>query len=237
MKIKKKIVTALIFAIVFTALIAGTKNEAFASYSIEDGKVYGDIVGPFRSMEAVKDAANKALKENPKMDTYEITYFFDYFYYKLIGDASNFGNPPQFDDKEDNKLYATRNKYLSKINSFSNLTSEEAKKYIDSINGTDDESYMEEIVSEAQKLNDSRGKVTSKETNKKENKSKPQTREELIEGLRKSVDANKIAKTSAENLIKIAPKTVAPVREKLENLIKKADRIIKESEALLARIK
>ncbi|WP_311376609.1 hypothetical protein [Anaerococcus lactolyticus] len=247
MKIKKKFATALIFATVFTGLIAGTRNEAYAYYSIEDGKIYGDIVGPFRSMEAVKDAAKKAKEKNPKMDTYEITYFLDYFYYQLEGDASNFGDPLQFDNEEDNKLYATRNKYLPKIDSFSNLTSEEAKKYIDRINGTDDESYMKEIVSEAQKLNNSRNKGKKvvknvekkvvKNIEKKETNHKPLTKEEQIEELKKSIEANKTAKKSAENLIAIAPKTVAPVRDKLDNLIKKADDIIKRSEAVLEKIK
>lgn len=80
---------------------------------------------------------------------------------------------------------------------------------------------MEELVDEAQKLNNSRGKIVSQETKKKESKAKVQTKEENIEALRKSVEANKLVKASVVNLIKTAPKTVEPVREKLDNLLNK----------------
>lgn len=161
------------------------------------------------------------------------------WYYRLIVPVDKLEQPLKFDNEEDNKLYATRNKYLPKIKSFSNLTSEEAKKYIDEINKTDTESYMKELVSEAQKLNNSRnkGKKVVKNIKKEENKRKPLSKEEQIEELKKSIEANKTAKKSAENLIAMAPKTVAPVRDKLDNLIKKADDIIKRSEAILEKIK
>lgn len=45
MKLKKTFSTALIFATAFTGLIAGTKNEAYAYYSIKDGVLEGDEVG------------------------------------------------------------------------------------------------------------------------------------------------------------------------------------------------
>ena len=98
---------------------------------------------------------------------------------------------------------------------------------------------MKKLVSEAQKLNNSRnkGKKVVKNIKKEENKRKPLSKEEQIEELKKSIEANKTAKKSAENLIAIAPKTVAPVRDKLDNLIKKADDIIKRSEAVLEKIK
>lgn len=239
MKIKKKFATALIFATVFTGLIAGTKNEAYAYYSIKDGELEGDIFGPFKSIKEAEDAAKKALEKNPKMDGYKISGFANYVFYQLYVDVNKLEQPLKFDNEEDNKLYATRNKYLPKIDSFSNLTSEEVRKYTNGINGTDEESYMKKLVSEAQKLNNSRnkGKKVVKNLKKEENKRKPLSKEEQIEELKKSIEANKTAKKSAENLIAIAPKTVAPVRDKLDNLIKKADDIIKRSEAVLEKIK
>ena len=239
MKIKKKFATALIFATVFTGLIAGTRNEAYAFYTIKDGVLEGDEFGPFKSRKEAAEAAYNALEKDANMDGYKISGFSNYVFYQLYVDVNKLEQPLKFDNEEDNKLYATRNKYLPKINSFSNLTSEEAKKYIDEINGTDTESYMKKLVSEAQKLNNSRnkGKKVVKNIKKEENKRKPLSKEEQIEELKKSIEANKTAKKSAENLIAIAPKTVAPVRDKLDNLIKKADDIIKRSEAVLEKIK
>lgn len=239
MKIKKKFATALIFATVFTGLIAGTRNEAYAFYTIKDGVLEGDEFGPFKSRKEAAEAAYNALEKDANKESYILSAFLGKWYYRLIVPVDKLEQPLKFDNEEDNKLYATRNKYLPKINSFSNLTSEEAKKYIDEINGTDTESYMKKLVSEAQKLNNSRnkGKKVVKKIEKKENNHKPLTKEEQIEELKKSIEANKTAKKSAENLIAIAPKTVAPVRDKLDNLIKKADDIIKRSEAVLEKIK
>ena len=239
MKIKKKFATALIFATVFTGLIAGTRNEAYAFYTIKDGVLEGDEFGPFKSRKEAAEAAYNALEKDANKESYILSAFLGKWYYRLIVPVDKLEQPLKFDNEEDNKLYATRNKYLPKINSFSNLTSEEAKKYIDEINGTDTESYMKKLVSEAQKLNNSRnkGKKVVKNINKEENKRKPLSKEEQIEELKKSIEANKTAKKSAENLIAIAPKTVAPVRDKLDNLIKKADDIIKRSEAVLEKIK
>lgn len=239
MKIKKKFATALIFATVFTGLIAGTRNEVYAFYTIKDGVLEGDEFGPFKSRKEAAEAAYNALEKDANKESYILSAFLGKWYYRLIVPVDKLEHPLKFDNEEDNKLYATRNKYLPKINSFSNLTSEEAKKYIDEINGTDTESYMKKLVSEAQKLNNSRnkGKKVVKKIEKKENKRKPLTKEEQIEELKKSIEANKTAKKSAENLIAIAPKTVAPVRDKLDNLIKKADDIIKRSEAVLEKIK
>lgn len=239
MKIKKKFATALIFATVFTGLIAGTKNEAYAYYYIKDGVLEGDIVGPFKSIKEAEDAAKKALEKNPKMEGYKISGFSNYVFYQLYVDVNKLEQPLKFDNEEDNKLYATRNKYLPKIDSLTNLNSEEVRNYVNIINQTDDESYMKELVTEAQNLNNSRnkGKKVVKKIEKKENNHKPLTKEEQIEELKKSIEANKTAKKSAENLIAIAPKTVAPVRDKLDNLIKKADDIIKRSEAVLEKIK
>lgn len=239
MKIKKKFATALIFATVFTGLIAGTRNEVYAFYTIKDGVLEGDEFGPFKSRKEAAEAAYNALEKDANKESYILSAFLGKWYYRLIVPVDKLEQPLKFDNEEDNKLYATRNKYLPKINSFSNLTSEEAKKYIDEINGTDTESYMKKLVSEAQKLNNSRnkGKKVVKKIEKKENNHKPLTKEEQIEELKKSIEANKTAKKSAENLIAIAPKTVAPVRDKLDNLIKKADDIIKRSEAVLEKIK
>lgn len=239
MKIKKKFATALIFATVFTGLIAGTRNEAYAYYYIKDGKLEGDIVGPFKSIKEAEDAAKKALEKNPKMDGYKISGFANYVFYQLTVDVNKLEQPLKFDNEEDNKLYATRNKYLTKIDSLTNLNSEEVRNYVNQINQMSEESYMKELVSEAQKLNNSRnkGKKVVKNIKKEENKRKPLSKEEQIEELKKSIEANKTAKKSAENLIAIAPKTVAPVRDKLDNLIKKADDIIKRSEAVLEKIK
>lgn len=239
MKIKKKFATALIFATVFTGLIAGTRNEAYAFYTIKDGVLEGDEFGPFKSRKEAAEAAYNALEKDANKESYILSAFLGKWYYRLIVPVDKLEQPLKFDNEEDNKLYATRNKYLPKINSFSNLTSEEAKKYIDEINGTDTESYMKKLVSEAQKLNNSRnkGKKVVKNIKKEENKRKPLSKEEQIEELKKSIEANKTAKKSAENLIAIAPKTVAPVRDKLDNLIKKADDIIKRSEAVLEKIK
>ena len=247
MKIKKKFATALIFATVFTGLIAGTRNEVYAFYTIKDGVLEGDEFGPFKSRKEAAEAAYNALEKDANKESYILSAFLGKWYYRLIVPVDKLEQPLKFDNEEDNKLYATRNKYLPKIDSFSNLTSEEAKKYIDRINGTDDESYMKEIVSEAQKLNNSRNKGKKvvknvekkvvKNIEKKETNHKPLTKEEQIEELKKSIEANKTAKKSAENLIAIAPKTVAPVRDKLDNLIKKADDIIKRSEAVLEKIK
>ncbi len=239
MKIKKKFATALIFATVFTGLIAGTRNEAYAFYTIKDGVLEGDEFGPFKSRKEAAEAAYNALEKDGNKESYILSAFLGKWYYRLIVPVDKLEQPLKFDNEEDNKLYATRNKYLPKINSFSNLTSEEAKKYIDEINGTDTESYMKKLVSEAQKLNNSRnkGKKVVKNIKKEENKRKPLSKEEQIEELKKSIEANKTAKKSAENLIAIAPKTVAPVRDKLDNLIKKADDIIKRSEAVLEKIK
>lgn len=239
MKIKKKFATALIFATVFTGLIAGTRNEAYAFYTIKDGVLEGDEFGPFKSRKEAAEAAYNALEKDANKESYILSAFLGKWYYRLIVPVDKLEQPLKFDNEEDNKLYATRNKYLPRINSFSNLTSEEAKKYIDEINGTDTESYMKKLVSEAQKLNNSRnkGKKVVKKIEKKENNHKPLTKEEQIEELKKSIEANKTAKKSAENLIAIAPKTVAPVRDKLDNLIKKADDIIKRSEAVLEKIK
>ncbi len=239
MKIKKKFATALIFATVFTGLIAGTRNEAYAFYTIKDGVLEGDEFGPFKSRKEAAEAAYNALEKDANKESYILSAFLGKWYYRLIVPVDKLEQPLKFDNEEDNKLYATRNKYLPKINSFSNLTSEEAKKYIDEINGTDTESYMKKLVSEAQKLNNSRnkGKKVVKNLKKEENKRKPLSKEEQIEELKKSIEANKTAKKSAENLIAIAPKTVAPVRDKLDNLIKKADTIIKRSEAVLEKIK
>ena len=237
MKIKKKFATALIFATVFTGLIAGTRNEAYAFYTIKDGVLEGDEFGPFKSRKEAAEAAYNALEKDANKESYILSAFLGKWYYRLIVPVDKLEQPLKFDNEEDNKLYATRNKYLPRINSFSNLTSEEAKKYIDEINGTDAESYMKKLVSEAQKLNNSRnkGKKVVKNIKKEENKRKPLSKEEQIEELKKSIEANKTAKKSAENLIAIAPKTVAPVRDKLDNLIKKADDIIKRSEAVLRR--
>lgn len=239
MKIKKKFATALIFATVFTGLIAGTRNEVYAFYTIKDGVLEGDEFGPFKSRKEAAEAAYNALEKDANKESYILSAFLGKWYYRLIVPVDKLEQPLKFDNEEDNKLYATRNKYLPKINSFSNLTSEEAKKYIDEINGTDTESYMKKLVTEAQKLNNSRnkGKKVVKKIEKKENNHKPLTKEEQIEELKKSIEANKTAKKSAENLIAIAPKTVAPVRDKLDNLIKKADDIIKRSEAVLEKIK
>ncbi|KGF04828.1 GA module-containing protein [Anaerococcus lactolyticus] len=239
MKIKKKFATALIFATAFTGLIAGTRNEAYAFYTIKDGVLEGDEFGPFKSRKEAAEAAYNALEKDANKESYILSAFLGKWYYRLIVPVDKLEQPLKFDNEEDNKLYATRNKYLPKINSFSNLTSEEAKKYIDEINGTDTESYMKKLVSEAQKLNNSRnkGKKVVKNIKKEENKRKPLSKEEQIEELKKSIEANKTAKKSAENLIAIAPKTVAPVRDKLDNLIKKADDIIKRSEAVLEKIK
>lgn len=247
MKIKKKFATALIFATVFTGLIAGTRNEAYAYYYIKDGKLEGDIVGPFKSIKEAEDAAKKALEKNPKMDGYKISGFANYVFYQLTVDVNKLEQPLKFDNEEDNKLYATRNKYLTKIDSLTNLNSEEVRNYVNQINQMSEESYMKELVSEAQKLNNSRNKGKKQVKNiekkvvknieKKETNHKPLTKEEQIEELKKSIEANKTAKKSAENLIAIAPKTVAPVRDKLDNLIKKADDIIKRSEAVLEKIK
>lgn len=239
MKIKKKFATALIFATVFTGLIAGTRNEVYAFYTIKDGVLEGDEFGPFKSRKEAAEAAYNALEKDANKESYILSAFLGKWYYRLIVPVDKLEQPLKFDNEEDNKLYATRNKYLPKINSFSNLTSEEAKKYIDEINGTDTESYMKKLVSEAQKLNNSRnkGKKVVKNIKKEENKRKPLSKEEQIEELKKSIEANKTAKKSAENLIAIAPKTVAPVRDKLDNLIKKADDIIKRSEAVLEKIK
>ena len=239
MKIKKKFATALIFATVFTGLIAGTRNEAYAFYTIKDGVLEGDEFGPFKSRKEAAEAAYNALEKDANKESYILSAFLGKWYYRLIVPVDKLEQPLKFDNEEDNKLYATRNKYLPKINSFSNLTSEEAKKYIDEINGTDTESYMKKLVSEAQKLNNSRnkGKKVVKNIKKEENKRKPLSKEEQIEELKKSIEANKTAKKSAENLIAIAPKTVEPVRDKLDNLIKKADDIIKRSEAVLEKIK
>ncbi|WP_276887520.1 hypothetical protein [Anaerococcus lactolyticus] len=239
MKIKKKFATALIFATVFTGLIAGTRNEAYAFYTIKDGVLEGDEFGPFKSRKEAAEAAYNALEKDANKESYILSAFLGKWYYRLIVPVDKLEQPLKFDNEEDNKLYATRNKYLPRINSFSNLTSEEAKKYIDEINGTDAESYMKKLVSEAQKLNNSRnkGKKVVKNIKKEENKRKPLSKEEQIEELKKSIEANKTAKKSAENLIAIAPKTVAPVRDKLDNLIKKADDIIKRSEAVLEKIK
>lgn len=247
MKIKKKFATALIFATVFTGLIAGIRNEAYAYYYIKDGELEGDIVGPFKSIKEAEDAAKKALEKNPKMDGYKISGFSNYVFYQLYVDVNKLEQPLKFDNEEDNKLYAKRNKYLPKIDSLTNLNSEEVRNYVNIINQTDDESYMKELVTEAQKLNNSRNKGKKvvknvekkvvKNIEKKETNHKPLTKEEQIEELKKSIEANKTAKKSAENLIAIAPKTVAPVRDKLDNLIKKADDIIKRSEAVLEKIK
>lgn len=239
MKIKKKFATALIFATVFTGLIAGTRNEVYAFYTIKDGVLEGDEFGPFKSRKEAAEAAYNALEKDANKESYILSAFLGKWYYRLIVPVDKLEQPLKFDNEEDNKLYATRNKYLPKINSFSNLTSEEAKKYIDEINGTDTESYMKKLVTEAQKLNNSRnkGKKVVKKIEKKENNHKPLTKEEQIEELKKSIEANKTAKKSAENLIAIAPKTVAPVRDKLDDLIKKADDIIKRSEAVLEKIK
>ena len=224
MKIKKKFATALIFATVFTGLIAGTRNEAYAFYTIKDGVLEGDEFGPFKSRKEAAEAAYNALEKDANKESYILSAFLGKWYYRLIVPVDKLEQPLKFDNEEDNKLYATRNKYLPRINSFSNLTSEEAKKYIDEINGTDAESYMKKLVSEAQKLNNSRnkGKKVVKNIKKEENKRKPLSKEEQIEELKKSIEANKTAKKSAENLIAIAPKTVAPVRDKLDNLIKKS---------------
>lgn len=239
MKLKKKFATALIFATAFTGLIAGTRNEAYAYYYIKDGELEGDIFGPFKSIKEAEDAAKKALEKNPKMDGYKISGFSNYVFYQLYVDVNKLEQPLKFDNEEDNKLYATRNKYLPKIDSLTNLNSEEVRNYVNIINQTDDESYMKELVTKAQKLNNSRnkGKKVVKKIEKKENNHKPLSKEEQIEELKKSIQANKTAKKSAENLIAMAPKTVAPVRDKLDNLIKKADDIIKRSEAILEKIK
>lgn len=239
MKLKKTFVTALIFATAFTGLIAGTKNEAYAYYSIKDGILEERIVGPFKSRKEATEEAEKALEKNVNRESYIISIFLGQWFYSLTIPVDKLEQPLKFDNEEDNKLYATRNKYLPRINSFSNITSEEAKKYTDEINKTDTESYMKELVSEAQKLNNSRnkGKKVVKNIKKEDNNRKPLSKEEQIEELKKSIEANKTAKKSAENLIAMAPKTVAPVRDKLDNLIKKADDIIKRTEAILEKIK
>lgn len=239
MKIKKKFATALIFATVFTGLIAGTRNEAYAFYTIKDGVLEGDEFGPFKSRKEAAEAAYNALEKDGNKESYILSAFLGKWYYRLIVPVDKLEQPLKFDNEEDNKLYATRNKYLPKIDSLTNLNSEEVRNYVNIINQTDDESYMKELVTEAQKLNNSRnkGKKVVKKIEKKENNHKPLTKEEQIEELKKSIEANKTAKKSAENLIAIAPKTVAPVRDKLDNLIKKADDIIKRSEAVLEKIK
>ena len=61
--------------------------------------------------------------------------------------------------------------------------------------------------------------------------------EELIEKLEKAIKKNKIAVESGETLLKIAPKTVAPVKDKLIKLIKDANETIEKSEAYLNELK
>lgn len=61
--------------------------------------------------------------------------------------------------------------------------------------------------------------------------------EELIKKLEKAINKNKIAVESGQTLLKIAPKTVAPVKDKLINLIKVANETIEKSEAYLNELK
>lgn len=61
--------------------------------------------------------------------------------------------------------------------------------------------------------------------------------EKYIEKLQTAVDNNKIAVKSGETLLEIAPKQVAPVKDKLINLIKNAKSVIEKSEAVLAKLK
>ncbi len=61
--------------------------------------------------------------------------------------------------------------------------------------------------------------------------------ENAVKKLEEAIDRNKIAVKSGETLLEIAPKTVAPVKDKLNTLIKKAREVIKDSEDLLYRIK
>lgn len=61
--------------------------------------------------------------------------------------------------------------------------------------------------------------------------------EELIKKLEKAINKNKIAVESGQTLLKIAPKTVAPVKDKLIKLIKDANETIEKSEAYLNELK
>lgn len=61
--------------------------------------------------------------------------------------------------------------------------------------------------------------------------------DELIAKLEKAIDNNKIAIKSGETLLEIAPKTVAPVKDKLLKLIKDAKETIEKSEQYLNELK